>query len=92
MAIASRFRRKKAWHIACKLPNLDDVFRCDAGCGAGQFQCASSGLCIPEGYLCDGDNDCGDSSDEVNCEDGKSHIAECDVYSFRCFISHFGDM
>ena len=40
---------------------------CDAGCGEGQFQCIS-GECIPEGYVCDGDLDCRDMSDEHNCQ------------------------
>lgn len=37
------------------------------GCSTGQFQCDNGG-CIPESYQCDTDNDCGDGSDEQNCE------------------------
>jgi len=40
-------------------------------CGPGQFQCgpAAPHPCIPENWRCDGDNDCGDYSDEYdgNC-------------------------
>jgi len=42
---------------------------CDAECGSDQFQCPS-GQCIPDMWICDGDNDCGDNADEQNCGGG----------------------
>ena len=36
-------------------------------CRPDQFKCANSGRCIPARWICDGDNDCGDMSDEQNC-------------------------
>ena len=35
-------------------------------CTTYEFACAN-GICIPSAYECDGDNDCGDRSDELNC-------------------------
>ena len=34
-------------------------------CQADQFKCRNK--CIPDVFHCDGSNDCGDNSDEVNC-------------------------
>lgn len=33
-------------------------------CGIDEFQCVKSKQCISKKYTCDGDNDCGDGSDE----------------------------
>ena len=37
-----------------------------AMCSSAQFQCAN-GDCIPQYFVCDGLNECGDNSDENNC-------------------------
>ena len=36
-------------------------------CPRGSSHC-SNGQCVNEAYFCDGQNDCGDGSDELNCE------------------------
>lgn len=47
-------------------------------CSANQFACGNN-ICIPELWKCDGDNDCGDNSDEVNC-----NRASCEPNHFAC--------
>ena len=42
-------------------------------CLAGYFQCSSK-KCVNAHWVCDGDNDCGDNSDETGCK-GKFHLS-----------------
>lgn len=50
----------------------------DRPCEKGKTKCPNSNKCLARRYLCDGDDDCGDNSDEnplfcksVACTDGK---------------------
>lgn len=47
-------------------------------CSPNQFAC-NNGVCIPEFWKCDGDNDCGDNSDEIHC-----NKATCSPNNFEC--------
>lgn len=40
-------------------------------CGVDEFRCKDSGRCIPARWKCDGEDDCGDGSDEPKEECGK---------------------
>ncbi|WP_411025445.1 LDL receptor domain-containing protein, partial [Salmonella sp. s55004] len=40
------------------------------------FPC-NNNKCIPLTWLCDGDNDCGDNSDEENCGDCRDSFFTC---------------
>ncbi|KAF5282013.1 hypothetical protein FQA39_LY00537 [Lamprigera yunnana] len=47
-------------------------------CGNGHFTC-SNGVCVPKGWRCDGEDDCGDESDEAQC-----NIDTCAPNFFVC--------
>ena len=59
------------------------------GCGSDQFTCGPGAErpCIPESWVCDGDNDCGDSSDEDSQLCGRSGFIFCiTVQLLRCSL------
>merc|ERR1712038_321727 len=61
---------------------LREMYGCTAQveCARGEFKCATKDLCIPESYKCDGDNDCGDGSDE---DPGRCEIF-CNANQWKC--------
>lgn len=48
----------------CKSVLKCDDVSAERTCQPEQTKCQSTNICIPRSYLCDGDNDCGDMSDE----------------------------
>uniref|UniRef100_A0A8C5QIZ1 Sortilin-related receptor n=1 Tax=Leptobrachium leishanense TaxID=445787 RepID=A0A8C5QIZ1_9ANUR len=61
---------------------LKTLFRCQES--GDEFTC-TSGLCVRQSWVCDGDNDCRDWSDEANCT-AISHT--CEASSFQCHDGH----
>ena len=38
-------------------------------CSSYQFKCQTTNTCVSRNWICDGDEDCSDGSDEVNCSE-----------------------
>ncbi|KAF2976922.1 hypothetical protein EK904_014077, partial [Melospiza melodia maxima] len=68
-------------HSRALKPNI--LFAEAHQCRNDEFSC-SSGMCIRLSWMCDGDNDCRDWSDEANCT--VSHT--CEASSFQCHNGH----
>ncbi|XP_041666399.1 complement component 7b isoform X2 [Cheilinus undulatus] len=49
----------------------------ETGCGGERFRC-TSGQCISQSLVCNGDQDCEDGLDERNCDQDSSHYS-CDI-------------
>jgi len=48
------------------------IYGCSACTASDQFKCPNVDRCIHAALVCDGENQCGDGSDELNC--GKPHF------------------
>ena len=51
-----------------------------ATCASDQWQCVGTSHCIKLTQVCDGDNDCGDNSDEG------THCCEYELMTGDCFL------
>ncbi|KAF2346568.1 Low-density lipoprotein (LDL) receptor class A repeat [Trinorchestia longiramus] len=71
------------WAVPHVRPSHNEVMTC----GPGKFQCGNL-ECVNANYRCDGDNDCGDFSDEFNCtckaEEYSCSSGRCVAAAVRC--------
>ncbi|XP_039109837.1 SCO-spondin-like [Hyaena hyaena] len=54
------------------------------GCVEGEAPCQESGHCVPRGWLCDNQDDCGDGSDEEGCATPGCGEGQMSCSSGRC--------
>ena len=55
----------------------------DETCRSDEFTCAN-GKCIQQRWVCDHDDDCGDNSDEKNCQPATCSPETEFMCGFRC--------
>lgn len=54
------------------------------GCTDEQFQCLTTDQCVDKVWTCDGEDDCGDNSDEDNCGQCQNGAMKCHKTDRTC--------
>lgn len=63
VSMATKLKKKFSVYFLWQMSQIV-VNAAERTCQPEQTKCQSTNICIPRSYLCDGDNDCGDMSDE----------------------------
>ena len=71
LAITTASQRTSVAYICRRLISTTAflLIRVITECIEEEYQCHNTGQCIWPRYVCDGDNDCGDWSDEEHCSE-----------------------
>ncbi len=49
-------------------PSIIGAITASDSCGSSEFKCVESGICILKALVCDGEPDCSQGEDEVDCD------------------------